>query len=512
MAALKGGAVADNVYLKMEGIKKSFHTVYALKGVDFTLRKGEVHALLGENGAGKSTLIKILNGIYQADGGRIFIQGEERIITSVKDAQALGISVIHQELCLAENLPVYENIFMGRENNNEASLFVDKQSMRKETESLLGLIQASFDPDEIVGRLSIANKQMVEIAKALSVGTNIIVMDEPTSSLTSKEVTSLFTVIRELQAKGIAIIYISHRLEELFAIANRVTIMRDGEYIDTLDIADATEEKLISLMVGRKLEEFYHKECHVRDNVALTVRNLNRRGVVQNVSFDLHEGEILGFSGLVGAGRSEIARLLFGVDKADSGVVTIHGMPCAISTPLDAVRCGILLVPEDRKKEGLFLEHSVGFNITIGFLDRFFRAVGLRKDTEKKLTDDSIRELRVKTPSARQVVQYLSGGNQQKVVLGKALGALPRVLILDEPTRGIDVGAKAEIYQLMHDLARKGMSIILISSDLPEIINLSDRVLVISEGRVAVSLSGDDVTQEKIMSYATGGKDNAVAS
>lgn len=504
--------MAEEVYLKMEGIKKTFHNVHALKGVNFHLRKGEVHALLGENGAGKSTLIKILNGIYQADEGKIVIQGKERKIAGVKDAQELGISVIHQELCLAENLPVYENIFMGRESGDAASLFVDKKMMRTEAGKLLDLIQASFGPDHIVGKLSIANKQMVEIAKALSVGINIIVMDEPTSSLTPKEVTSLFTVIRDLRDKGISIIYISHRLEELFAIVDRVTVLRDGEYIATLNIADATEEKLISLMVGRKLDEFYHKESHVKDKVALSVRGLSRKGVVDNVSFELREGEILGFSGLMGAGRSEIARLLFGVDNADSGEVNVHEELCHIATPMDAVRYGIMLVPEDRKKEGLFLEHGVGFNITIGFLGRFFRTLGYRKDAENQLIDNSIRELRVKTPSAHQIVQFLSGGNQQKVVLGKALGALPKVLILDEPTRGIDVGAKAEIYQIMHALARKGMSIILISSDLPEIVNLSDRVLVITQGCIAASLSGDDVTQEKIMFYATGGKDNAVAS
>lgn len=503
--------MAEDVYLKMEGIRKSFHAVRALKGVNLSLRRGEVHALLGENGAGKSTLIKILNGIYQADDGRISIQGKEQAITSVKGAQALGISVIHQELCLAENLPVFENVYMGRENNDAASLFVDRNMMRRKTGGILDLIQAAFTADDIVGQLSIANKQMVEIAKALSVGTNVIVMDEPTSSLTSKEVSSLFSVIRGLKTKGISIIYITHRLEELFAIADRVTVLRDGEYIGTVDIADATEDKLISMMVGRQLDEFYHKKRHAVGDVTLSVRELSRKGVIENVSFELRQGEILGFSGLVGAGRSEIARLIYGIDKADAGMISVHGRQCRIASPMDALNCGIMLVPEDRKKEGLFLEHSVGFNITIGFLGRFFRMLGYRKAAEQKLIAESVRELRVKTPSARQLVQYLSGGNQQKVVLGKALGTLPNILILDEPTRGIDVGAKAEIYQIMHQLVKTGMSIILISSDLPEVVNLSDRVLVVAQGRIAATLSGDEITQENVMFYATGGKDNGNA-
>ncbi|MCC8180693.1 MAG: sugar ABC transporter ATP-binding protein [Planctomycetes bacterium] len=504
--------MGGELYLQMRGIEKAFHSVYALKGVDLAVRRGEVHALLGENGAGKSTLIKILNGIYQADGGEIYIQGELKNISCVGDAQQLGISVIHQELCLAENIPVYENIFMGRENDNKSSLFADKKMMAAKAGELLKMLQAGFTATDIVGDLSIANKQMVEIARALSIGTNIIVMDEPTSSLTPKEVKSLFDIIRRLSAQGISIIYISHRLEELFAIADKVTVLRDGQYIATLDMKDASEEKLISLMVGRKLDEFYHKESNVGDAIVLSVRDLTRKNVVEGVSFDLREGEILGFSGLVGAGRTEIARLIFGADKADSGEIVMAGEPRRIETPLDAMRNGIMLVPEDRKKDGLFLEHSVGFNITIGFLERFFkRVIGYDKMRERRLIQQSIDDLAVKASSSQQEVQFLSGGNQQKVVLAKALGTEPKVLILDEPTRGIDVGAKSEIYLIMRQLTKAGIAIILISSDLPEIVNLSDRVVVVAEGRIAATLAGGDISQENIMFYATGGKANVVA-
>ncbi|MCC8164948.1 MAG: sugar ABC transporter ATP-binding protein [Planctomycetes bacterium] len=501
------------IYLEMRGIKKSFLNVHALRGVDIAVVRGEVHALLGENGAGKSTLMKILAGVYQADAGDIYIQGGKQAIACVADAQRLGISVMHQELCLAENLSVCENIFMGRENDNRTSPFVDKKMMVEKTRQLLDTIQAGFTATDIVGDLSIANKQIVEIARALSIGTNIIVMDEPTSSLTAKEVQSLFSVIRDLRAKGISIVYISHRLEELFAIADRVTVLRDGQYIGTVDIAGTDEEALIGMMVGRRLDDFYHNRTgRAGDRVTLEVTGLTRHGVIEDVSFRLHEGEILGFSGLVGAGRSEIARAIYGVDTFDSGEIRVDGAKCRIRTPLDALKQGIVLVPEDRKKEGLFLEHSVGFNITIGFLERFFRRLlGLNRNRENGLVDESIRALAIKTPSARQLSQFLSGGNQQKVLLAKALGVLPKVLILDEPTRGIDVGSKSEIYQIMHRLADDGMSIILISSDLPEIVHLSDRVVVVAEGRVAATLAGADISQEKIMFYATGGKSHAVA-
>lgn len=498
--------INDSTYLNMKSICKSFNNTIVLDNVDFNVKRGEVHALLGENGAGKSTLVKILAGIYSADSGKVIIDGENVKINDSGDAQKLGISFIHQEFCLATNMMVYENVFMGRENEKQKSIFVNKNQMKKKTSELLNYLGVDFSESDYLYKLSIANKQMVEIAKALSLGTGTIIMDEPTSPLSTKEVDTLFKVIRDLQKKDISVIYISHRLEELHEIADRVTVLRDGKYISTHNIAEVTKEELITDMVGRKLEEFYFKEDNVRDETVLEVKGLSVKDKVNNVSFCLKKGEILGVSGLVGAGRSEIVRALFGIDKKTKGSIIINGEECTIKSPQDAFKHGLLLVPEDRRVEGLTLDNSVSFNITISCLKNIFRGLSFKSKKEKDIVKNSIKELNIKTSGDDKLVRFLSGGNQQKVVIAKILNVPTKILMLDEPTRGIDVGAKSEIYSIMNRLTKKGIAIIMISSELPEIVNMSDRVLVVSRGKITADLQREEIGQEKIMYYATGGK------
>lgn len=492
------------IYVKMCNIQKRFHTVIALDNVSFDIRKGEVHAILGENGAGKSTLIKIMSGVYTADEGEILVQGKPAVIRNTTDANRLGISVIHQELCLATNMKVYENIFLGRENDKEKSPLINRSQMIKKTRELLQYLRLDISPYDTVEDLSIANQQMVEIAKALSLNTNVIIMDEPTSSLTAIEVETLFRVISDLKAQGISVVYISHRLEELRRIANRVTILRDGQYIETCEMAQVSEEYLITKMVGRELGDFYIKMNHVQEEVLFSARSLSN-SKIHDMSFSVRRGEILGVSGLVGSGRSEMARAIFGIDRLRSGSISIEGAEVRIRNPVAAFRQGIILVPEDRKKEGLVLDNSVRFNVTISALKDFFCTLGYNARKETEIVEKRVRQLHIKTASIAQDVRFLSGGNQQKVVISKALQANPRLLILDEPTRGIDVAAKSEIYALMNELTAAGMAIIMISSDLPEIVNMSDRVLVVSQGRIAAELGEGRIDQETIMQYATGG-------
>lgn len=491
--------------LEMKDVDKQFPGVYALKGANFELKSGEVHALLGENGAGKSTLMKILGGIYSIDKGRIFINGKEQQINSVKDAKQLGISIIHQELALVPHLSIAENIYLGREVTTKTGL-VNFSAMNRNVEKLLNEFGMNIDPRRAVSSLTVAQQQMVEIIKAVSFNSRIIVMDEPTSSLTEKEVTFLFNTIRNLKENGVGIIYISHRMEELFEISDRITVLRDGEYVGTVLTRETNQDELIRMMVGRKLENYYVRDFQEVGEPILEVRNLTRKSILEDINFDLRKGEILGFAGLVGAGRSELMKCIFGLDSYEKGEIYINGNKVHIQTPNDAIDVGIAYVPEDRKAEGLFLIETIKYNISLKILHKFIKNLSVNKKIENAEVQKYIDQLSIRTPSSEQSVNKLSGGNQQKVLIAKWLATGPKVLILDEPTRGVDVGAKAEIYSIMNDLVKEGVSIIMVSSDLPEIINMSDRVAVMANGKLQKILEKEDCSQEKIMFYATGGK------
>lgn len=495
----------DDTLVLMEGIEKSFPGVQALSRGFFELRPGEVHALLGENGAGKSTLMKILTGIYQKDAGRIVYKGQEVQIPHPRAAQDLGISIVHQELNLMPHLTVAQNIFIGREPRRGLRFVLDEQEINAKTQRLFDMMHLKLEPRTKVGDLTVAKQQMVEIAKALSFNSQVLIMDEPTAALTDTEIEDLFRIIRQLREKGVGIVHISHRLEELRQIADRATVMRDGRYIDTVRIQDVTINQIISMMVGRTI---YESTPEVRDtagqDVILEVRNLNRGRSLKDISFTLKRGEILGVAGLVGAGRTEMARALFGADPIDSGQTYIAGKQVSITSPSDAVRHGIGYLSEDRKRYGAALGMDVETNIALSAFDKFLRFLGWVDSTKTRSTAKHFVEaLAIKTPSVRQKVKNLSGGNQQKVIIGKWLTADTAILIFDEPTRGIDVGAKSEIYKLLNDLAQQGKSIIMISSELPEILRMSHRVLVMCEGRITGELPITEATQEKIMHYAT---------
>jgi ribose transport system ATP-binding protein/inositol transport system ATP-binding protein len=492
--------------LQMSGIEKRFAGVHALKGVDFELESGEVHALLGENGAGKSTLMKILAGIYPVDEGEIFIEGNKVSINSVKDAQALGISIIHQEISLVPHLSVAENIFLGKEPVTKTG-WIDWKRMIEETRKTLQQFGLELSPEVPVKKLTVAQQQMIEIIKAVSFRAKMIVMDEPTSSLTEKEVEFLFQTIGHLKEQGVGIVYISHRMNELFAITDRITVLRDGALIGTVRTKDTTADQLISMMVGRELTQYYIKDTAPENGgeIVLSVHNLSKKGVLNDASFELKKGEILGFAGLVGAGRSELMKCIFGLDAFDEGEIRIDGKPLIIRNPNDAIKHGIAYVTENRKEEGLFLIRSVQYNITIKVLDKFIKWFRVNARYEDQKTRQFINELSIKTPNPDQEVRNLSGGNQQKVLISRWLATNPRILILDEPTRGVDVGAKAEIYAIMNRLVKEGVSIIMISSELPEVINMSDRIAVMYKGGIRTILNRDEFSQETIMHYATGG-------
>ncbi len=490
--------------LTMENIHKKFPGVYALNGVNFELKYGEVHALLGENGAGKSTLIKILAGIYAADEGQVYLDGQKVAIQDVHQAQAHGISVIHQELCLASNLTVADNIFLGRETTDKTG-FVNFSEQNRSAQELLNSLGLAIQATELVSKLSVAQQQMVEIAKALSIEARIIVMDEPTASLTLREVAMLFQAIANLKRKNIAVIYISHRMEELFRVADRVTVLRDGKCVGTKETAQTRREELIAMMVGRELKDLYRRTFHEPGDTVLEILGLNRANVLRDINFALQKGEILGVSGLVGAGRTELARAIFGIDQLDSGEIRVAGTRVHIGSPLEAMNYGIALVPEDRKGQGLVLIQSVSYNITLTILKQFIRGAAVDQRLERELVSHYIDKLAIKTPSLQQLTNHLSGGNQQKIVIAKWLATVPKVLILDEPTRGVDVGAKAELYSIIDMLAEQGVGIMMISSELPEIIGMSDRVLVMHNGRITANLTRDELDQAKIMHYATGG-------
>ncbi|MCC6165957.1 MAG: sugar ABC transporter ATP-binding protein [Caldilineaceae bacterium] len=492
----------------MEGISKAFPGVQALDGVDFEVQAGEVVALVGENGAGKSTLMKILSGAYRKDAGRIVIGGREVEIGSPQQAQALGIATIYQEFNLARNQSVAANIFMARELRRPglggALGFVDRRRMQSEAARALAQIGARITPATRVRDLSVAQQQMVEIAKALAVDARVIIMDEPTAALGEQEVETLFEIVRGLKAKGIATIFITHRLEEIFRVADRIVVLRDGRRVGELAIGEATTDRIIQLMVGRTLADIFHKEAAEIRAPVLDVRGLRRAGAVEDVSFTLHRGEILGFAGLVGAGRTETMRLLFGVDRKDGGEIWVDGQPVAIHSPHDAVRAGLGLVPEDRAIQGLVLKLPVRENIVLATLGRHSQTGMVKRREVESTARQYVDRLSIRTPTLRQKAIFLSGGNQQKVVLAKWLASQPKVLILDEPTRGIDVGAKAEVHALMSRLAQAGIGIIMVSSELPEVLGMSDRIVVMHEGRVAAILDRGEATQERIMAYASG--------
>lgn len=493
----------DKILLEMNHIRKEFPGVLALKDVSFQLHAGEVHALLGENGAGKSTLIKILGGIYSSDAGEIVIDGNIATINSVQDAQKYGISVIHQELVLVPHMTVAENIYLGREPLLRKSRFVDFREMNEAAKQILDSFELDIKPENEVSDLTIAQQQMVEIIKALSFNAKILVMDEPTSSLSEKDVDFLFENIQKLKKANVGIIYISHRMSELKQIADKITVIRDGEYIGTRDSTTTTNDELIAMMVGRQLTNYYTRTFGNPAEKVLEVKNLSAGKLLKDVSFHLNSGEILGFAGLVGAGRSEVMRCIFGVDPIDSGEIFVNGEKVSINNPQEATRMGIALVPESRKKEALFPDQSVMFNITIKSLDDFIRGVRVNHGKEESISTEFVDKMAIKTPTLDQIVANLSGGNQQKVVIGRWLATSPKILIMDEPTRGVDVGAKAEIYAIMNELVKEGVAIIMISSELLEVINMSDRVVVMSNGRITGRLSREGLTQEKIMHYAT---------
>lgn len=486
--------------LEMKHIHKRFAGVHALNDVSLTLYPGEVHALLGENGAGKSTLIKVLGGIYAADEGEIFIEGKKVDIRQVQDAQASGVAIIHQELVLVPHMTVAENIFLGREHGH--GHFISQKLMNEQAQALLDEHHVPIRAGALIKDLTIAQQQMVEIVKAISYQSRILVMDEPTSSIADKEVEFLFETMRRLTKKGVGIIYISHKMSELEEICDRVTVMRDGQYVGTQVVKETTKDALISMMVGRELTNYYTRQYQKPGEVILRCDHISDGNMVQDVSFELRRGEIIGFAGLVGAGRSETMKALFGLTKRTAGDVWLKGETVRITSPVDAMKHGIALVPENRKEEGLYKVQSMRFNTTIEVLDQFIKGIRVNEAKEVEITQKYIDMMSTKASSQLQKIGNLSGGNQQKVIIGRWLATHPDILILDEPTRGVDVGAKSEIYVIMNELVKNGMSIIMISSELPEIINMSDRIYVMSEGRVTGCLDHTEVTQEAVMQLA----------
>jgi ribose transport system ATP-binding protein len=491
--------------LKMEGVSKSFPGVKALSNVQLELRAGEVHALVGENGAGKSTLMKVLTGIYQRDEGKIVLEGKEVEVPNTKAAQDLGIGIVHQELNLASDLTVAQNIYIGREPWKGFKLWLDEKKLNQDARDLFKRLNLKLNPEDYVGNLTVAKQQMVEIAKALSFNSKILIMDEPTAALTDSEIDTLFEIINQLRQSGVAIVYISHRMDELKRITDRMTIMRDGSYIGTVNTKEVTIDEIISMMVGRKLNTTKSPKINSENSeIVLEVKGLNRGSVLKNINFHLKKGEILGFAGLMGAGRTEVARAIFGADSIDSGEIFIKGKQVKIKNPHEAVDYGIGYLSEDRKQFGVMVDMDVKSNIAISSLNRFSRLFGWANNQQiSSNAQEMVEKLKVKTPSIDQQVKLLSGGNQQKVVIAKWVTRDCDILIFDEPTRGIDVGAKGEIYNLLNDLASQGKSIIMISSELPEILRMSHRIITMCEGRITGELNNENVTQEIIMSYAT---------
>lgn len=493
----------SEVLISMKNVSKAFAGVQALKNAELEVRSGEVHALMGENGAGKSTLMKILTGIYSKDSGVIKFEGNEIEFKNPKEAQEAGIVIVHQELNMMAHLTVAQNLFIGREAMN--GMFINDKKMNEDSKDLFDKLKIDIEPSELMGNLTVGKQQMVEIAKAISAEAKVIIFDEPTAALTESEITELFKIIGDLRMCGYGIVYISHRMDEIDKITDRITVMRDGEYVGTLITKESTKDELIKMMVGRVIFEDPKQISSVSDDaeVVLSIKNLNAGNLVKDVNFELKKGEIVGFSGLMGAGRTELARAIFGADKIDSGEIIIKGEPVKINTPMDAVKNGIGYLSEDRKRYGILVEKSVAENSVLSVLDLYKKGIFI---DDHKINEDSqkyVDLLKTKTPGVHQYVRNLSGGNQQKVVIAKWLLRDSEILIFDEPTRGIDVGAKSEIYALMNELAKSGKSIIMISSELTEILRMSDRVVVMCEGRKTGELDISEATQEKIMSLAT---------
>ena len=485
--------------VQMTDIVKTFPGVRALDNAQITLYSGEVLGLLGENGAGKSTLMNVLGGVYKPDSGKIVVDGKEVTINTVVEAQELGVAFIHQEIALVPYLSVAENIFLGRERMTAG--MVDKKKMYQEARQWLEMVGLDVNPATMLCKLSIGKQQMVEIAKACSLNMKLLIMDEPTSSLSESEVKSLFEMINKLKAQGIGIIYISHKLDEIFTITDRVCVMRDGGYVGTIITKESDKDELVSMMVGRTLDNYYTRTFNTPGEVMLEAKNIVSGIRVKDCSFNVRRGEILGFYGLVGAGRSELVKAAMGLFPKDSGTVYVKGEDVTKLPTMKIQEHGVALVPENRKLEGLILKNTISFNMSISVLRKFMKNGAVNRKKEKEIVDGGIDALAVKTPHRDQRVGNLSGGNQQKVVLAKWLAADPEILILDEPTRGVDVGAKAEIYKIMNELAAKGMAIIMISSEMPEIVNMCDRIIVMNDGKITGELDRSEFDQQKILQY-----------
>lgn len=492
------------VLLQLDNISKEFPGVKALSNVSFELRAGEVHAVCGENGAGKSTLMKIVSGVYQPTSGTILHKGRAVQYSSPLESEGAGIAIIHQELNLVPHLSIAENIYLAREPKR--GWLVDRRKLYADSKACLARLGVDLDPNMLVRGLSVAQCQMVEIAKALSLNAEVLIMDEPTSSLTEQETALLFKVMRDLRNQGVGIVYISHRLDEMAQIVDRVTVLRDGRYISTDEFSAITVDDIVTRMVGRSLEEKYPERNSIpTQDVIFEAKGLTRHGVFENVSFQIRRGEILGFAGLMGAGRTEVARAIFGADPLDDGVITFEGKELDISSPADAIRQGLAYLSEDRKSDGLSIKMSVAANMTLAHMDAVSNRFGIiDRKAHSAIAKKYVDLLSIKTPTIDQTVKLLSGGNQQKIIIGKWLFRESRVLFFDEPTRGIDVGAKYAIYQIMDELAARGIGVVLISSELPEVLGMSDRVIVFHEGKVTGELTTKATSQEEIMHYASG--------
>ena len=493
----------NEIILEMKKIEKRFSGVHALKGVDFKLRSGEIHALMGENGAGKSTLMKILTGIYKADSGEIVCFNKKCNFNSVKESQNMAISIIHQELNQVNDLTVSQNIFLGREKL-KLGCFTDDKAMQKEAKSLLAYVGVKISPDEKISALTVGEQQMIEIAKAVSFDSKILILDEPTTALTEAETEELFKIMNELKAKGIGMIYISHRMDEIRKISDRVTVMRDGEYIGTVNTEEVIDEEIVKMMVGRKITSAKKEKSRVKENspVVLEVKKLNSGDKLKNISFKLYKGEILGISGLMGAGRTELARAVSGADGFDSGEIFINGERVTVKSPADAVKKGICYLSEDRKRYGLLLNKSVFENSLLSSLEKYSEYGFINDKKGNSDAEKQNEKLKTKAPSLSVSVKNLSGGNQQKVVVSRWLLKDSEIFIFDEPTRGIDIGAKSEMYDLIEQLAENGKSVIIISSELSEILGVSDRILVMCEGKITKEMPIEEANQENIMKFA----------
>ncbi|WP_121640554.1 sugar ABC transporter ATP-binding protein [Virgibacillus sp. Bac330] len=498
--------MTSDPFVQMNNISKAFSGNKVLQQVDFTVNRGEIHALMGENGAGKSTLVKILTGIYTKDQGNIYVQGKQMTFSGPKHAEAYGISVIHQELNIIPHLTVAENMFLGKELTYGKTGILNRREIRRRTaEALTNLGVHDIKAEQLAGELSIGKQQMIEIAKALTTNAELIIMDEPTAALTEHEIENFFHVIKKLQADGVSIVYISHRMEEIFEICDRITVLRDGQYIGTKATPNTSFEEIVKMMVGREIGERYPARNHAIGEVVFQVKNLQLANYFRNISFSVREGEILGVAGLMGAGRSEVMEAIFGYRKLDRGTIELNGRQVVIKHPRDAVNAGIGFITEDRKSKGLVIHASIKENIALPNLRALSRCGIIHKRKEKQRISELMLKLQVRATNEAQEVKSLSGGNQQKVVIAKWLAIQPRVLILDEPTRGVDIGAKKEIYTMMNELSKEGVAIIMISSELPEVLGISDRVMVMHEGEITAFIDREEADQESIMTAATGG-------